>query len=198
MSAVILMGPIGVGKTTVGRFLAEKLDLPFCSLDELRPSYYQQIGYDSSAASTAQSAEGIRGLLRYAAPFDAQMIALALADYGQAVFDFGASNSVYEDPHLLAQVEALLAPYPHVILLLPTADPEESAAFLQGRLTRMLTAAGQPFTDELFTLNAHFINHPSNRRLAKRIIYTKDQTPEMIAAAIHQPVTRFGKSPPRL
>lgn len=37
MSAeIILIGPIGTGKSTLGRLLAEKLGLPRCSMDDLR------------------------------------------------------------------------------------------------------------------------------------------------------------------
>ena len=31
---IILIGPLGAGKSTVGRLLAEKLGLPQCSLDD--------------------------------------------------------------------------------------------------------------------------------------------------------------------
>jgi len=44
----------------------------------------------------------------------------------------------------------------------------------------MLTEAGQSFTDELFELNSYIIQHSSNYQLAKRIIYTKDKTPEIV------------------
>jgi hypothetical protein len=33
---------------------------------------------------------------------------------------------------------------------------------------------------ELFELNECFVKHPSNQRLAKVVIYTKDRTPEVI------------------
>jgi DNA-directed RNA polymerase subunit L len=50
----------------------------------------------------------------------------------------------------------------------------------------MLTEAGQGFTDELFELNEYFIKHPSNHRLVKLVIYTKDKTPEEVCAELVQ------------
>jgi len=178
---IILIGPIGAGKTTIGNLLAERLHLSLCSIDDVRSVYYERVGYDRSLASTiAASEQGVRGVLRYAEPFDAQMIEMLLADYQQSIVDFGASNSVYDDKGLLDQVKHALAPNPNVILLLPSQDKDESAEILKNRLTKMLTEAGQSFTDELFELNRYFIQHPSNYQLAKRVIYTKNKTSEAI------------------
>jgi shikimate kinase len=183
-STIILIGPLGAGKTTVGRLLAEKRDLPFCSIDDVREAYYQRAGYDKTFASQiAASEQRIQGVLRYSKPFEARMVEQVLADH-HGVIDFGASNSVYDDPDLLARVERALAPYPNVILLLPSPDLDESAAILKTRLTQMLTEAGKEFSDELFELNEHFVRHPSNRRLAKRVIYTKGKTPEEVCDAL--------------
>jgi hypothetical protein len=180
-STIILIGPIGTGKTTVGHLLADSLDLPLCSADDVRSGYYEKVGYDESLASSiAASEQGIPGVLRYAEPFDVQMIKLLLADFQRGIIDFGASNSVYDDKDLLAQVEHALEPYPNVILLVPSRDKKESAEILKIRLTEMLTEAGQSFTDELFELNDYFIQHPSNYQLAKRVIYTKGKSPEVI------------------
>lgn len=180
-STIILIGPIGAGKTTIGHLLADSLNLPLCSVDEVRSAYYQKVGYDKSLVSTiAASEQGVRGVLRYSEPFDVQMVKMLLADFQRGIIDFGASNSVYDDKDLLAQVEAALASYPNVILLLPSPDKAESAEILKSRLTRMLTEAGKSFSDELFELNNYFIQHSSNYRLAKRIVYTKDKTPESI------------------
>jgi hypothetical protein len=107
------------------------------------------------------------------------MIEQVLAEH-HGVIDFGASNSVYEDPDLFARVRGALAPYLHVILLLPSPDPEESIAILKDRLTRMLTEAGKSYSDELFELNEYFVKHPSNQQLARQVIYTKDKTPEEV------------------
>jgi shikimate kinase len=179
-STIILIGPIGAGKTTVGHLLAEKLDLPFCSVDDVREAYYRKVGYDKNVASQiASSKEGLQGVLRYSKPFEAQMVEQVLADH-HGIIDFGASNSVFDDKDLFARVEKALAPYPNVILLLPAPDLDESVEILKDRLIQMLTKSGQGFTDELFELNEYFVKHPSNHRLAKLVIYTKDKTPESV------------------
>ena len=43
---VILIGPIRAGKSTVGKLLAEELNLPQRSLDVILDSYLDRIGYD--------------------------------------------------------------------------------------------------------------------------------------------------------
>jgi len=188
-STIILIGPLGAGKTTVGRMLAARLNLPFCSVDEVRWDYYPQVGYDrTTAAQIATSEQGIRGVLRYSQPFDAHMIERVLADH-HGIVDFGASNSIYDDQALLARVETVLAPYPNVILLLPSPDVNESVEILKSRLIWLLTKAGKEFTDELFELNEYFVRHPSNHRLAKLIIYTKDKTPQEVCDELVQQLT---------
>jgi len=180
-SSIILIGPIGVGKTTVGRLLAESLVFPLCSVDDVRSGYYEKVGYDKSLVATIGATEqGNRGVLRYAEPFGVQMIKMILADFQRGVIDLGASNSVYEDKGLLAQVDNVLEPYPNVILLIPSPDKKESVEILKDRLTHMLTEEGKPFSDELFELNEYFIQQSSNNKLAKRVIYTKDKASEVI------------------
>lgn len=160
--------------------------MPLCTVDDVRQAYYAEVGYDEVHASKiAASDQGIQGVIRYSKPFEFLMVQRVLADH-HGIIDFGASNSVYDDPELMAQVEYVLAPFPNVVLLLPSANVEESAMILKNRLIRMLNEAGKEFTDELFELNRYFIEHPSNYQLAKRIIYTKDKTPEAVCDEILQ------------
>jgi len=182
---IILIGPLGAGKSTVAHLLAKKLELPQCSLDDLRWGYFEEIGYDKeAAASIARSAKEIRERWSYSKSFEVHAIERVLADHNHSIIDFGASNSVYEDEAQLVRVETALAPYPNVILLMPSADADESAEILNTRLTLIVKAKGEELKQELLDINDYFIKHPSNQRLAKMIIYTKDKTPAEICDEI--------------
>ena len=49
---IILIGPVGVGKTSVAKELATKLNLPMISMDTVRISYYKELGYDPELGET--------------------------------------------------------------------------------------------------------------------------------------------------
>jgi adenylate kinase family enzyme len=186
-STIILIGPLGAGKSTAGHLLAEKLGLPQCSVDDVRWKYYEEIGYDKVLASKiAKSNQGVRGQLRYSKPFEVHAVEKVLSDHSSSVIDFGASNSVYDDELLFSRIQNALAPFPNVILLLPSPDLEESVKILNTRLNQIVKAKGEEINPELSDLNEYFIKHPSNYRLAKIVIYTKDKTPEEICLEIFQ------------
>jgi hypothetical protein len=176
---VILIGPMSAGKSTVGTLLAEKLGIPQYAVDDDRWDYYKEAGYDEvTARNIVNSDEGMLGFLRYCKPFEAYAVERVLATHRGCVIDFGAGHSVYEDAALFARVESALAPFPHVILLLPSPDPDESVAILNERFAVLLERELGEVDPALLSLNAHFTKHPSNRRLAKMAIYTEDKTPE--------------------
>jgi shikimate kinase len=176
---VILIGPISAGKSTVGKLLAEKLNVPQYSVDAHRWDYYREIGYDEAEASRiAKSHEGTMGLLRYWKPFEAYAVERVLATQSNCVIDFGAGHSFFEETTLFERVQAALAPYPYVILLLPSPDLDESVTILNARFEALLQREVGSVDPDLLDLNALFVKHPSNHRLAKLVIYTKDKTPE--------------------
>lgn len=186
-STIILIGPISVGKSTVAKLLAEKLELPQCALDDVRWTYYKEIGYDEAVvADIARSEQGMMGVIRYWKPFEAYAVERVVTDHHNCVIDFGAGHSVYEDEALFSRVQQALAPYPNIILLLPSPDLDESVEILNSRFTELLMKEVGSVDPALLTLNEQLVKHPSNFNLAKITIYTRGKTPDETCAEILQ------------
>lgn len=178
-STIILIGPMSAGKSTVAKLLAEKLGLPNYALDDDRWDYYKEIGYDSvEAKRIAESDAGMLGLLRYWKPYEAHAVERVLADHAGCVIDFGAGHSVYEDEALFARVQKAMAPFPNVVLLLPSPDLDESVAIVNARFSEMVKQHVDQVDPAVLGVNEQFVKHPSNHLLAKIVVYTKDKTPE--------------------
>jgi len=173
---IILIGPAGSGKSTIAALLSQRLGLPRRSMDEFRWKYYDELNYDWGRAKESHIKDGFWGLYRYWKPFEAHAVKRMLQDFKDCVFDFGAGNSVYEDAVLRGQVRELLAPYAHVILLLPSPDPHESMQILSDR--------NNYSSIEQRTINEHFVRHHSSYELAKYTVYTKGKSPEETCAEI--------------
>ncbi|MBL8164713.1 MAG: shikimate kinase [Anaerolineae bacterium] len=182
--AIILIGPMGAGKSTIGERLAQQLGRPWVQMDEVRFDYYNEIGYDNNVAR-AKHQEGKAALFTYWKPFEVHAVERIVADHADAVIDFGAGHSVYEDPALLERAKRAIEPFPNVVLLLPTPDPDESLAILTERLRQI-----PDFPPEAFQLNDHFLRHPSNQELAKITVYTHGKTPDETCTEIMGKLTR--------
>jgi shikimate kinase len=163
------------GKSTIAELLAQRWGVRRISMDKVRWDYYREIGYDEKDQRSAYDRGGFAAMVAYWKPFEAHAVERLLADVKDepCVIDFGAGHSVYEDPALFERVRKALQSF-HVVLLLPSADPEESMAILRQRRDQLFPdRAGQPMD-----VNDHFIRHPSNAVLARWTVYTKDRTPE--------------------
>ena len=182
---IVLIGPMCAGKSTLADLLADQLALPRLELDEVRTEYYKAAGYDEAEASRiGRSEEGIIAILRYWKPFEVYAVEHVLVDYNDYVIDFGAGHSVYEDKALFGRVERALAPHPNVILVLPSPELDKSVAVLNARFKELLLREVGEVNEELFAVNAHFVKHPSNHKLAKIVVYTEGKTPEETCAEI--------------
>ncbi|WP_157672097.1 AAA family ATPase [Cellvibrio sp. PSBB006] len=58
-NGIILIGPIGAGKSTIGKLLSKRLNMPQCSIDKYRWGYYEEMGYDNEYAQRLKSEEDI-------------------------------------------------------------------------------------------------------------------------------------------
>ena len=187
---IILIGPIGTGKTTLAALLAEKLGITHHELDEYRWTYYNEIGYDQEAVDKIQAEKDFLALYRYWKPFEIHAVERVLADCPDGVISFGAGHSVYEDEALLERARHALAPYDNVILILPCEDLDEAATFFKARHLEEARQEGFEVWPDVLELMEHFVRHPSNRSLAKHVIYTQGKTPEQSCAEIIQLIGR--------
>jgi adenylate kinase family enzyme len=71
---VILIGPMGAGKSTQGKLLAAALGLPQCSMDEVRWDYYREIGFDDERQREIGEKKGFAEIYRYWKPFEADAV----------------------------------------------------------------------------------------------------------------------------
>lgn len=179
-SIIILIGPMSAGKSTLAKLLAKRLKVKRIELDDVRQKFYYEIGYDEGYASRIIGEEGMMGLINYWKPFEAHAVERAIQEYDNCVLDFGAGHSVYEDQELFSRVEKALKPIKHVILILPSPDEDRSVEIVNQRFSDLLLNEVGKTDPELLELNEHFVRHPSNLKLAKKIIYTEGKTPQEI------------------
>ena len=166
-SDIILIGAMGAGKSTIGKLLAQKLELPQVSMDRLRWNYYSEVGWSKEKQKEIADKEGFAGVYRYWKQYDLYAVERLLNEHQDCVIDFGAGHSIYEDDEDFDRARELLATY-QVVLLLPSPDLNESVAILRQR--NQLTIDGME-------VNRFLITHPSNRKLAKQVVYTTGKTP---------------------
>ncbi len=165
-SDIVLIGPFGAGKTTIGRLLAERLGLPQVSLDDLCYGYYEEIGWNGQEAKRVYEQQGGEAFDEYTNSFEPYGVEQVLARHHDCVFDFGGSHTLYDDPVRFARVQAAFAPYLNVVLLLPSPDPEESLHVLKARRRSEYLE--------------YSVRHSGNFVLAKHILYTENKSLEQI------------------
>jgi len=181
MRDVVLIGPTGVGKSTVAALLGKRFGLPVVSLDSSRFEYYDEIGYDPSLAARLRT-QSFEDLIRYWERYNAHAVERCLASHSGVVFDFGAVHSVYEDSELFAKVAMALSDR-YVAYLLPSPDPAESVRMLHER-GREGTSLSQDELAMWWRILERFVNSPCNKRLANLVIYTQGLSPEDVASRV--------------
>jgi shikimate kinase len=168
MKSIVLIGPYGVGKSTIAQLLAQARHQSCFSLDECVWSYYRETGL------TLESAEALGDFdSPHWQPYHAHAVKRFLQDHRDetCVMDLGAGHALYEDAYL-DEMQVVCAPY-DVILLLPSPDIDVSIHDLNERNNAHVYKRTQPHTK----WNTLFLRHPSSRQLARYVVYTKGKTP---------------------
>ena len=174
---IIFIGPMASGKTTVAKILEERIGIRNVPMDWIRWYYYFQQDFRISIASQQETFED---KVNYWKTFDIEAVERIITEFGDSIIDFGAGHSYYPEENELEHVKNLLAGFPNVFLLLPSADNEETLAICEARLRSKWPDVDQDYLD----FNRKFVEHKSNHVLAKHIVYTKDKTPEEVVEEV--------------
>jgi shikimate kinase len=173
---IFLIGPINSGKTTLGKLVAAQTGLAQISLDMLRWKYYDEIGYDAKHATDIRAKEGLPALTRYWKPFEAHAVERGVAEHRNMVMDFGGGHSVQDDPTLFEKIKRALEPFPNVVLVMPSADKEESLRILKERDLDYITP--------VWEWKEWMLRQLAATDFAKKRVYTKGKDLQQVADEI--------------
>lgn len=124
-STIIIIGPQGVGKSTITNILGQKLKMPVISSDE-------HVDQGDWAMEKTKN----QGWLKRKENEFVGMVQLLKANLGNPVIlDIGGSHGVWEGEQL-KQILSMISKYPNRFLILPTEDINKSKEFLRGRLLK--------------------------------------------------------------
>jgi len=124
-STIIIIGPQGVGKSTITNILGQKLQMPVISSDE-------HVDQGDWAMEKTKN----QGWLKRKENEFVGMVELLKANLGNPVIlDIGGSHGVWEGEQL-KQILSMISKYPNRFLILPTEDINKSKEFLRGRLLK--------------------------------------------------------------
>ncbi|MFG2886490.1 shikimate kinase [Streptomyces sp. NPDC048297] len=178
---MVLIGPAGTGKTTLGQEIAARTQRPFVDLDAVADGYYAEVGW-----SIAELRERITAVGRLAAeaewePARAHAVARAVADHPGAVVALGAGHTSYTDARQLAAVRTALSSCPDIVLLLPSPDRETSLSVLRQRCA---VGKGRSWIIDGHDFLAHWLDDQGTRLIATRTFHTLDETPARSATRL--------------
>lgn len=170
-NSILIIGPMGTGKSTIARMISTNLNMPQISLDnreQLKQFYSNKKSFNNFK------------------DFEFYLTSSVLTSLSEpCVIDFGAGHSVYENPILFYEMSKLISKFANVVYMIPSENKEESMEILNSRVLQR----NKNLTSQTLNDNRHFISMPCNEQLATIIQYTKDKTPEQISKEILDKVT---------
>ena len=184
---IVLIGPTGAGKSTQGQLLAQHFEVPPISMDRLGGPYYTACGLSRTLWDQLEHERGFFGAYQYWWPCYPTIVEGLLADYPHGIIDLGAAHTHYQDEHLFRRVQAALAPYENVVLLLPSSDLDRSVHILR---ERSIQEQGWGWQFDEYDWIEHWVKDHCNFDLATLIVYTEGKTPDQTRDEILSRVNR--------
>ena len=160
---IILIGPVCTGKSTLAPLLADRLEVPQVSLDQISLTYLEELGDAEATFGTMQQElnhgeatlrnvqQGFLASYRQWEPFFVSAIERLLSKHFDRIIDLGAGHSHYHDPALFERAR----------------QPWLSTTFIE-----------------------HWVKDRCNHELATQAVYTQDKTPQQTSDEILQGVTK--------
>src|SRR4051794_26145386 len=96
MKPIIFIGPIGAGKSTISKLVAQELSLPSYALDE-EEHLAASLGYDVEHYNRMQDDVGLHKAYEYRRGFYDRLVPLFLAAHDQGVLDLGGGHPIVPD-----------------------------------------------------------------------------------------------------
>lgn len=172
---IIIIGPVGVGKSTQGKLVAKALNKHSIDFDCIADDYYRANGFSSEKFQKAKKEKGFLNAYRLWSPSLAYAVQQVVKDYTDCVLDFGAGHSHFEDELLFNDVKEALTDYKNIILLLPSADLDLSVSLLR---QQCIENRNRDWIHNGYDFIEHWVKDHCNHDLATVTIYTDGQTPE--------------------
>ena len=165
METIILMGPIGVGKSTQAELLSKELGQPRCSYDEVKTDYRNRIGYSIETAHAINDKHGLYAMVSYMNEFKSKILAPIINDHVGHIIDLGGGAQCFDEPEQVERAKKAFALVAEIFLLLPSEDLATNITSLPG-------------LKENYPINPYLIMHPTNKLLSKKTVYTLNKKPE--------------------
>jgi len=178
---IIIIGPVGAGKSTQGKLIARALNKQVVPLDQVAEHYYKASGFDDARFEKAKNEKGFLAAYRLWWPSLAYAATQVVKDYSDSVIDFGAGHSHYEDELLYKGVKEALASCQNIILLLPTEDLDQSVSLLK---ERCLNQRKTDWVYDGYDFIERWVKDDCNHDLATETVYTYGKTPEQTCEEI--------------
>ena len=191
---IILVGPMGVGKTTLALHLSEKLGILNYPIDRLKWYYRFKNGYNLAKGTRILKESGFQELAKYFNDyFGNDELFQILDEFRGGIFDFGASHSHYENYDDLLEAKRILAPFPNIIQLLPSDDFITNCNILDERIVKRYEDVEwkREVINSYIEQNRIYLLSNSYSSLAKKTVYTNGKTIEQVGEEILNKVIFF-------